>query len=65
MRDRKSFENRILTKDSKTILAYRITLDSFEEFLKNNNYEITPEGAEDIVQEYINWFSIEAKNHRC
>jgi len=48
------------TKDPKTLVTYRITLDSFEGFLKDNNYTITQETAEDIVQGYVNWFS---KNH--
>jgi len=48
------------TKDPKTLVTYRITLDSFEGFLKDNNYKITQETAEDIVQGYVNWVS---KNH--
>jgi len=45
------------TKDPKTLVTYRITLDSFEGFLKDNNYTITQETAEDIVQGYVNWFN--------
>ena len=48
------------TKDPKTLVTYRITLDSFEGFLKDNNYTITQETAEDIVQGYVNWFN---QNH--
>jgi len=45
------------TKDPKTLVTYRITLDSFEGFLKDNNYTIAQETAEDIVQGYVNWFN--------
>jgi len=48
------------TKDPKTLVTYRITLDSFEGFLKDNNYTIAQETAEDIVQGYVNWFN---QNH--
>ena len=48
------------TKDPKTLVTYRITLDSFESFLRDNKKTITPETGEDVVQDYVNWFS---KNH--
>jgi len=45
------------TKDPKTLVTYRITLDSFEGYLRDNKKTITPETAEDIVQDYVNWFA--------
>ncbi len=39
------------TKDPKTLVTYRITLDSFEGYLRDNKKTITPETAEDIVQD--------------
>ena len=52
------------TRDPKTKLSYKATLDSFENFLVEHNYSINQENAEDIVSSYINWFSMEAINHR-
>ena len=60
MRNRSTFETKMQTKDPKTLVTYRITLDSFEGFLKDNNYTIAQETAEDIVQGYVNWFN---QNH--
>jgi len=60
LRNRSTFETKMQTKDPKTLVTYRITLDSFEGFLKDNNYTITQETVEDIVQNYVNWVS---KNH--
>lgn len=48
MRNRSTFETKMQTKDPKTLVTYRITLDSFEGFLKDNNYTIAQETAEDI-----------------
>ena len=48
------------TKDPKTLVTYRITLDSFDKFLKDNNHSVTAKNGEDVVQAYVNYFS---KNH--
>jgi len=60
VRNRKTFETKMQTKDPKTLVTYKITLDSFERFLKKNNHTLTLENAEDIVQGYVNWFN---QNH--
>jgi integrase len=57
LRNRKSFENKMQTKDPKTLVGYGYTLDSFEGFMKKNNLNINTKNAEDIVQNYVNWFS--------
>ena len=62
MRDRNSFESRIRVKDPKTQVAYKITLDSFHGWLGDR--KINEDNVEDLVQGYVNWFSLEAYNHR-
>ena len=64
LRDRKSFEAKMRTKSPKTTKAYKMTLDSFESYLSKNSLKLTNDTAEDIVQEYVNWFSLEASNYR-
>ena len=62
IRDRKSFDIKMKTKDPKTQVAYKNTLDSFEKWLDGR--VVDQENAEDIVQQYVNWFSIDAYNYR-
>ena len=57
VRNRQTFEKKMQTKDPKTLVTYKITLDSFDYFLRDHNHTITPEKAEDIVQDYVNWFA--------
>ena len=52
VRNRQTFEKKMQTKDPKTLVTYRITLDSFDSFLREHNHTITTEKAEDIVQDY-------------
>jgi len=58
VRDRQTFEKKMQTKDPKTLVSYKITLNSFESFLSEHNHTITSETAEDIVQDYVNWFTL-------
>jgi len=62
MRDRISFRNKMRTKDPKTQKAYEMSLNLFDSWM--NGRPITQENAEDTVQSYINWFSLDAINHR-
>jgi len=58
VRNRQTFEKKMQTKDPKTLVTYKITLDSFDFFLRKHNHTITPDKAEDIVQDYVNWFTL-------
>ena len=62
IRDRNSFRKKMLTKDPKTQHHYEMTLDDFDKWLDGR--KITQDNAEDLVQDFVNWFSLEAWNHR-